>query len=905
MRKHYLFSCLACLISSLPICGQPSQSPDRFLNSISERLDYSKVNSDLLYAEESYEQLLACPEGTVQSVEFKEGGQVSQTAVDANRSDMKSIFYQYYDGCMQNIQKIRLMASFSTFDGEVWSQCSDHPILNENAEVIKELPLEIGFYEKGADGRPGKELYHKTISAQGKFTQIYLGRYAVYEFLVDLKETISLYKGFFSVRAAETPNTTQTCWFSILGSSYNPWKSYVFTASEPEEWQWVTPFSGAMFCLIGDGSYISQHAVELKRIISPVDNYNNKKQKVQVEVGNIGEQPVNEINLELWFDGKLLATENIKETLNSGDSYKYTFNQRIDCSDNKEHTLEIRNVTPNIDQIVENSISLNIKPNDYPKVGSIYSQNESSYISSVEIGNIVNSNTGNDSYHDYSDMKTPIHPKEKLVLTIKVDGQYTPEGFGVWVDWNNNKSFKDEDDLIILNNFNETTHQASVVIEMPKDADVAEGDVRLRITACCIEDTPSFEGEYLWGETEDYTLTITRNPDSPILVLDKDYLEVDQVAGKKEDMTLSLSNEGKSEMTGNIQVDYILPNSPNTFPVTEQLKAPQPSENNPKLKIKSIPVVKSVVPETTDAEFVLKYDFGQSSAIGMPGYQETSYATYYPGEMLKHIQGMTIESVDVYIYDPATTQKVIIYGEGTQKTCGKVLAEQEFTPTAYQWNTIKLNNPVTIGNSDLWISVKFEGISDNTYPIGTDRGNATEGFGGLLNIGGTRWWSLPELDDPTNLCIRANVYGTRTDAINWISLDKSQYNIQAAGQETLTATLGANQLNNETLYEAIIRISSNDELNKEVRIPVYMTCLTPDGIEQNITDNLKISCQNHQLTIDSEKEIDHINILNMAGQQIIQSNEHIVNLMNIQNGIYIIAIQFTDNTQTCVKVIFE
>ena len=902
MKKHYLLSCLMCLMGTIPTWAQ-TQTRN---NNVSSMVEYSKANSDrMVYAEEEvdYEQLLACPDNTVQSVAFREGGYVTQTSVDANRSDMKSIFYQYYDGCRQTVNSIRLMASFATFDGEVWSQCFEHPSLDETGEVIKEIPLEIGFYEPGENGRPGKEIFQKTIAARGRFTQVYLGRYAVYEFEVDLKETISLYKGWFSVRAAENPNMVQTCWFSLLGSTYNTWPAYVYTASEPEEWQWVTPFSGSMFCLMGNGEFIAQRAVELQKVIAPLGSSSDRAQKVQLTVGNIGEQTIDEINLELWFDGKLLATEAIHESLNTGESYRYTFNQRIDCSDQKAHTLEIRNVTPGLEQIVEKSIFVELQPYDYPAVGSLYSHENSSFISSVEIGTISNKNTGNDSYHDYSDMKTDINMESILNLTIKVDGEYTPEGYGVWVDWNNNKSFNDENDLIILNNFDETTHTADVIIQIPENTELAVGDVRMRITACCIEDKPNYEGYYLWGETEDYTLTITRMENSPVLGIDKNYLDIKQNAGKKEDVVITLSNSGKRELKGDIAVEYVLPNSPNVKPVYEQLTAAR-KQAAPRLEKQMMTMMKAQAPQS-DAEFILKYDNGQNSALGMIGYQETGYATYYPGEMLQHIEGMTIESVDVYIYDPAPVQKVVIYGQGTQNTTGEIISEQIFVPTAHEWNHVQLDKPVTIEKSDLWIGVKCENITEAIYPIGTDRGSAVDGYGGMINVGGNRWWSLPELGDNTNLCIRANINGTRTDAINWIAIDKTRFNIQTGNEDKITATVGADNLEEALLYEAVLKITSNDDITSKVKIPVYMAYVDPSGIVQKVAEGINVYCLNHQLTIDSEKEMAQVKVLNIAGQQMVQSDEHVVNLMNVNNGIYIVVIEFTDNSRACVKIIVE
>lgn len=75
---------------------------------------------------------------------------------------------------------------------------------------------------------------------------------------------------------------------------------------------------------------------------------------------NIGEQAISDAKLQLYLDDKLLATEELGVTLASMESYKHTFDQRIDCSQPGKHNIEIRNVTEGDEQTAHQSMFFSI-----------------------------------------------------------------------------------------------------------------------------------------------------------------------------------------------------------------------------------------------------------------------------------------------------------------------------------------------------------------------------------------------------------------------------------------------------------------------------------------------------------------------------------------------------------------
>ena len=206
--------------------------------------------------------------------------------------------------------------------------------------------------------------------------------------------------------------------------------------------------------------------------------------------------------------------------------------------------------------------------------------------------------------------------------------------------------------------------------------------------------------------------------------------------------------------------------------------------------------------ENTGDAFVLKYcadEFG--SSLGLESGTEVTYAAYYPGEMLSSISGMTISSVDVYVYDPSETSEIVIYGEKSQSANGEAICTQTFTPIADSWNHIELENPVEITGNDLWIGAKFGGFEPATYQIGVDNGPSVIGFADRVNVGGSTWWSLADLGQDGNILIKANVTGERTVAIDWLDIDKTNVSIEQGEEEDVSLTFSTAGLEG-TLYEA-------------------------------------------------------------------------------------------------------
>lgn len=129
------------------------------------------------------------------------------------------------------------------------------------------------------------------------------------------------------------------------------------------------------------------------------------------------------------------------------------------------------------------------------------------YISGVELGDISNTGTNRaqNGYISYISMYTQLNTDEEYEISVTL-GNLRPEGiYGVWIDWNQDMDFEDENEFIELPDFEDNT--ATGTIAPPENA--LEGSTRLRVRVTN-SDFNELEpcGEHEFGETEDYTVYV-------------------------------------------------------------------------------------------------------------------------------------------------------------------------------------------------------------------------------------------------------------------------------------------------------------------------------------------------------------------------------------------------------------
>lgn len=874
---------------------------DKFGMQTKQQMLFSSDSRMMAPAKITAEEALGCPEGTVFGGEFKQvdGVWSGVASADEGRKDMASSFYQHFSDCYYKFNGVRFLGFFNYFDEEKvrWIFCSERGGMNEDGDMTKPIKVKVAFYDdNGENGLPGTCYYSKVFDVIGEKTGVRTGDNTsgysqVYAFNVDLGEELAINHGYMQINAIDEHDETLGCFFSLFTASSSPDQAVIKVdmrdGSEPE---WGHNMS-CCYCLDGDGSFISQKAVKLNRIMSPSASNGGKYEKVQVEVMNIGSDDLNNVTLQLWQDGKLLAMEKVDANLKSLDTYKYTFKQRVDCSDTGTHHIVIKNVTPNSDLISADNISFDVETTEGATYAESFAAYDYYYITRVKIGDIDNESEAT-PYSDFTHMKTDIRPGESL--TLKVEENDSEMYTLAWVDWNENGKFEDSEMFFFDENL-------ETEIEIPTGTDIKPGEKRLRIVMSY--DTPLPEGEYYFGETEDYTLVVKNNEGTPALGINDKPVYMTAENNSKT-ATLDITNNGGGTLSADVDFCYILPNAPTSnYSMKKTSVAPDIKANIIK---KAVAKAANNPSKTDDIQYVLRYDNGLVESIGIENAADATYASYYPGEMLASLKGMKISSVDVFLATPAKKNSIVIYGENDQNHCGDLITEQAFEAEEGLWNRIVLDNPVTIGDKDLWIGYKAVGLIPEEYNIGVDNGKSVVGFGDRVNIGESTWWSMSDLGIDYNYCIRANVTGERTPAISWLAVDNKQLNVEETKTGKVNVNVDASKLDN-ALYEAKIEIKTNDELRSVINIPVYvLNGKTVGIIAKELTGGAAIKVSGKSIDISSDKTISNVEVYDLSGSLVkamsVDSKSLNTTVEGLNGKLYILKVNYKDGSHSTVKV---
>jgi len=122
------------------------------------------------------------------------------------------------------------------------------------------------------------------------------------------------------------------------------------------------------------------------------------------------------------------------------------------------------------------------------------------FIENVSFGDI-NNTTACDEYGDYTNLSTDINIGETIPLSVTNGSAYTGDSFGVWVDWNQNDDFTDDEAITIDGGPEIFTAD----ITAPENAVGGMTRMRVRIQ---YGGTPEPCGITSFGEVEDYSINV-------------------------------------------------------------------------------------------------------------------------------------------------------------------------------------------------------------------------------------------------------------------------------------------------------------------------------------------------------------------------------------------------------------
>ena len=157
-------------------------------------------------------------------------------------------------------------------------------------------------------------------------------------------------------------------------------------------------------------------------------------------------------------------------------------------------------------------------------------------------------------------------------------------------------------------------------------------------------------------------------------------------------------------------------------------------------------------------EWIYYSDVDSNNAIGLTSGGSFTTAIRFPASVMQDYAGQNLYAVKVWPNEAANFTLKAWTG-GNASAPGTEALSQPFTPASLDvYNTIILDTPVPIsGTEELWFGYAVN-HTEGTFPAGVDPGPAVNGFGNMIETGGT-WDTLYNLASSLNYnwCIQGYV----------------------------------------------------------------------------------------------------------------------------------------------------
>ncbi len=343
-------------------------------------------------------------------------------------------------------------------------------------------------------------------------------------------------------------------------------------------------------------------------------------------------------------------------------------------------------------------------------------------------------------YHNYTNM---IHylPSGDYQLTVQ-DG-YGNQYFDVWIDYNDDFSFSNEDELVIDDAYcySQNTYY-TFPLNIPSDVTPGLHYMRVRTNYGQFVSCPTCT--YTYGNCCDFKVFI---PD----VGQNGWLSVNPLSGiisPGDSMQFFVAYNSydllPGDYLGSVLVHSNDPVNPIiTVPVTLFVgDCPLPPPQN---------LVGSII---NDNEVLLQWEPPQldtvirwgdginADGIGLAGVSDWYVSARWDGSNLAPFTGMYLTAVEFFPTSTMGAEYTIKVWKG--ENADTLMAEQPvLTYIPNQWNTVALDNPVQIDSTqDLWIGYQIIESQVGDFPAGIDAGPAVPFYGDLISMDAVNWDSM-------------------------------------------------------------------------------------------------------------------------------------------------------------------
>lgn len=259
------------------------------------------------------------------------------------------------------------------------------------------------------------------------------------------------------------------------------------------------------------------------------------------------------------------------------------------------------------------------------------------YISNVTIGDIIN-NSASGNYQDFTYLSTDVTIGENYPIQISLDTIYSSDKGAVWVDWNQDEDFEDQDETVIDNWSGIGPYEG--IITIPSHALTGETRMRVRLNYSSI---PQYCGTTNWGEVEDYTLNVQSSGPAWVSFNGVHNLSGTVAAGETNhqvELSFDVTGLGTGSYTGQIIVNSNSETTPQiSVPLTLQVN--ETGAPSPEFSINQSEINLTLEPNSTHTS---SFDITNSGEVGST--LSYSIAIEYPASILMRQQEKLLRNRD-------------------------------------------------------------------------------------------------------------------------------------------------------------------------------------------------------------------------------------------------------------------
>lgn len=173
---------------------------------------------------------------------------------------------------------------------------------------------------------------------------------------------------------------------------------------------------------------------------------------------------------------------------------------------------------------------------------TVYGTNNGDFVDGVTFNDIENLGTGSlggPAYQNFTSITTPVEIGRYYELNVQAESSGTNGSIAVWIDFNQDKDFDDEGEMVMHMIGSEGSQTATTLVKIPDNA--APGITLMRIRNSSEPDIFTGCGAVDYGETEDYSVNL---------------LQTEQIYYPAPEFDVALLNEG------NVEINWELPQNP-------------------------------------------------------------------------------------------------------------------------------------------------------------------------------------------------------------------------------------------------------------------------------------------------------------------------------------------------------